>query len=300
MDKKLLKFLLTGVLLTLVLMLLIPDGKREKPKGSPRDYAEIAESDTLRAVTEYNTLSFHVKADSLSGFYYELVKAFARDHGLQLSITPEMSFHKRLEGLSNGKYDLIAYGMLATSELKDSLLLTTPIVLNRQVLVQRKPMPLPADSTSQLKMEPIAPHAVAPDSSRYVKSQLDLAGKTLHIVKGSPSILRIHHLASEIADTIYIKEVERYGQEQLISMVAHGDIDYAVCDESIARLAADSLTQIDIRTAISFTQFYAWGVSKKSPTLRDSLNNWLNTFKEGDEYKRIYRKYFFPASVPSM
>ena len=39
-------------------------------------------------------------------------------------------------------------------------------------------------------------------------------------------------------------------------MVAHGDIDYAVCDESIARAAADSIPQIDINTAISFTQFY--------------------------------------------
>ena len=33
-------------------------------------------------------------------------------------------------------------------------------------------------------------------------------------------------------------------------MVAHGDIDYAVCDESIARAAADSIPQIDINTAM--------------------------------------------------
>ena len=55
-------------------------------------------------------------------------------------------------------------------------------------------------------------------------------------------------------------------------MVAHGDIDYAVCDESIARAAADSIPQIDINTAISFTQFYSWAVRKQSPALLDSLN----------------------------
>lgn len=49
-----------------------------------------------------------------------------------------MSFDKRLEGLADGEFDVIAYGILATSELKDSLLLTTPIVLNKQILVQRK------------------------------------------------------------------------------------------------------------------------------------------------------------------
>ncbi len=37
-----------------------------------------------------------------------------------------------------------------------------------------------------------------------------------------------------------------------------GDIDYAVCDESIARAVTDSIPQIDINTDISFTQFYSW------------------------------------------
>ena len=111
-------------------------------------------------------------------------------------------------------------------------------------------------------------------------------------MKGSPSILRIRNLGNEIGDTIYIKEIDKYGSEQLISLVAHGDIDYAVCDESIARAVADSLPQIDINTDISFTQFYSWGVSKQSPVLLDSLNSWLQTFRNSDEFKSIYRKYY--------
>lgn len=75
-------------------------------------------------------------------------------------------------------------------------------------------------------------------------------------------------------------------------MVAHGDIDFAVCDESIARMAVDSLPQLDINTAISFTQFYSWGVSKQSPALLDSLNTWLSSFRKKGEYQVIYRKYY--------
>ena len=48
-----------------------------------------------------------------------------------------------------------------------------------------------------------------PDSSLFIKSQLDLAGKTLHVVKGSPSILRIRNLGNEIGDTIYVEEIEK-------------------------------------------------------------------------------------------
>lgn len=112
--------------------------KKEKKHGHPRDYAEIATEKIIRAATEYNSISFYVDGDTLSGFHYELIEAFARDHGWKAAITPEMSFDKRLKGLADGEFDVIAYGILATSELKDSLLLTTPIVLNKQILVQRK------------------------------------------------------------------------------------------------------------------------------------------------------------------
>lgn len=264
---------LAGLGITIaILLLLILWPPHKKPVGHPRDYAEIMKEGILHAATEYNSISFYVDGDTVSGFHYELIEAFARDKGLQAQVSPVMSFNERIEGLNNGTYDVIAYSILATSELKDSLLLTSPIILSKQVLIQRK--------------------AGKDNDSLYIKSQLDLAGKTLHVVKGSPSIQRIQNLGNEIGDTIYIKEIEKYGSEQLISLVAHGNIDYAVCDESIAEIAVDSFPQLDINTAISFTQFYSWAVSKQSPVLLDSLNSWLSRFRKGEEYERIYQKYY--------
>ena len=75
-------------------------------------------------------------------------------------------------------------------------------------------------------------------------------------------------------------------------MVAHGDIDYAGCDESIAQAVADSLPQIDINTDTSSAQFYSWAVSKQSPVLLDSLNTWLDAFQKEEEYQKIYKKYY--------
>lgn len=270
MKKKCLKYLLIAVACFLVFAFW--PQKPKKPEGHPRDYAEIAADGILRAATEYNSISFFVNGDTVSGFHYELVEAFARDKGIQAQVSPVMSFDQQLKGLEIGKYDVIAYGILGTSELKDSLLLTTPIILNKQVLVQRK--------------------ATSDNDSLFIRNQLDLAGRTLHVVKGSPSILRIRNLGDEIGDTIYVSEIEKYGSEQLIALVAHGDIDYAVCDETIAKAVADSLPQLDISTDISFTQFYSWGVSKQSPALLDSLNAWFTTFRKGKEYKQIYRKYY--------
>ena len=55
-------------------------------------------------------------------------------------------------------------------------------------------------------------------------------------------------------------------------MVAKGDIDYAVCDQQIARVSKGNLPEIDIDTDISFTQLQSWAVRKDSPILLDSLN----------------------------
>ena len=86
--------------------------------------------------------------------------------------------------------------------------------------------------------------------------------------------------------------MEKYGSEQLMALVAHGNISYAVCDQSIALASIDSFPQLDIHTDISFTQFYSWGVSKHSPVLLDTLNSWLKEFTKSEEYKRIYKKYY--------
>lgn len=267
--KKYLKYVVMGVVAVTLSTFLF---QKKTEVTHPRDYEEISQSGILRAVTEYNSISYHAEGDTISGFYYELIHAFAHSKGLQSEVTPEMSFEKRLEGVLTGKYDILANGTMVTSESKDSLLFTQPILLNRQVLVQRK--------------------ASGDKDSLYIHSQLDLARKTLHVVKGSPAILRIHNLGNEIGDTIYIKEIEKYGSEQLMALVAHGDIDYAVCDEGIAEASLPDFPQLDIKTAISFSQFYSWGVNKHSPALRDSLNAWLDHYKQTPEFKKLLKKYY--------
>ena len=267
---KYLKYGIMGVIaVSLSAILFKPEPQASEP--APRSYEEIIRSGVLRAVTEYNSISYHAQADSIGGLHYELLQAFAESKGLKTEITPEMSVEKRIEGIQLGTYDLLANNVLINSERKDSLLFTSPILLSRQVLVQRKPTEM--------------------NDQNYINSLLDLAGKTVHVVKESPSILRIHNLSNEIGDTIYIKEIEKYGQEQLLAMVAAGDIDYAVCDESIALTAANDLPRLDFETTISFTQFYSWGVNKENTILLDSLNAWLDSYKQTEAFQKLLKKY---------
>ena len=270
--KKYLKYGIMGVIAVAISAILFkPQPSKEVVAVSPRSYEEIVQSGTLRAVTEYNSISFHVQEDTINGLHYELLHAFANEKGLKVEITPEMSMDKRMEGLNDGTYDILANDVLINSDRKDSLLFTYPILTGRHVLVQRKP--------------------TGENDSTHIKSLLELSNKTVHIVKGSPAKLRIQNLSNEIGDTIYIKEVERYGQEQLLAMVAGKDIDYAICDENIALTTIHNLPELDIEKAVSFTQFYAWGVNKNNTILLDSLNVWLDTYKQTESFQQLIKKY---------
>ena len=271
MIKKALRYIATIAVLSLVIIFIFTE-KEPKEDFAPRDYAEIITSGKLRAVTVYNAISMHIQGDTLEGFDYELLSAFAQAKGIKLEITPATSFEKRFEGITEGRYDILAAPTAITTQLKDTLNFTHSLLLSRQVLVQRK------------KEEG--------KDNLYITRLLDLANRDIHVIKDSPAIVRIHNLMMEIGDTIHIHEVERYGSEQLLAMVAAGDIDYAVCEDNIAQASIQEYPNLDIQTDISFNQFYSWGVHKHSVILLDSLNSWLDEYLKTKAYQKLYKKYF--------
>ena len=128
--------------------------------------------------------------------------------------------------------------------------------------------------------------------NEVIRNQLDLAGKTIYVQENSSFVERLRNLSNEIGDSINIVEIPDYEVEQLIDLVANGEIPYTVCDENMARINTNFYDNIDVETAISFPQKIAWAVRPTSNDLLDVVNNWLINFKKTKQYKRIYRKYF--------
>lgn len=266
----------TGLLIiataTMAMLWHLKAGGETKPY--PRDFVEIKAEGILRMVTEYNQTGYYVAGDTIEGFQYELSREIAKLSGLEIQTHLEMSLTESFKELEANECDVIARNIPITSDIKEKYLFTDPIVLNKQVLVQRTEK--------------------ANNGIKPIRNQLDLAGKTLHIPKDSPALLRLQHLSHEIGDTIYTDENALYSDEQLAIMVAKGDIDYAVCDQQIAALSQKQLPEIDIQTDISFTQLQSWAVRKDSPILLDSLNSWLDQIRKNGTFDKIYKKYYIP------
>ncbi|MDD4514257.1 transporter substrate-binding domain-containing protein [Massilibacteroides sp.] len=259
------------VLLLIVILVMTSLWQFLNKSNALRDYPQIAQEGVIRIVTEYNQAGYYISGDTIEGFQYDLSQAISNVSGLEVQISLSNRLSDSFKQLTEGKYDIIAQNIPVTADRKEEFLFTDPIVFNKQVLVQR---------------------ANRNDSVSVIRNQLDLAKKQVYIPEESPALLRIHNLEDEIGDSIYVVEDKTYSEEQLIIMVAKGEIDYAVCDQQIAETYHKLYPEIDIDTDISFTQLQSWVVRKDAPILLDSLNSWLDKIRKNGIYDNIYKRYY--------
>ena len=265
-TKRLLSLLVFLLLITLIIMYSLSLVTNWRIMKSKRDLPEIMKSKTLNVVTEYDSAKFLDTGDSITVLQYELCQFITQRSGLSIQVFLENDLETAISKLEDNTYDVIAHNIPITNENKQFLTFTVPIRQTKQVLVQRE-----NDTT---------------DSVLFITNQLDLADQTICVTKNSPAILRLKHLAEEIAEPIYIKEIVGYTQEQLVYMVADKEIDYAVVDKEISEKNAKLFPNLDFNIDISFTQLQAWALRKSSPVLLDSLNVWITAFKQQSENKR--------------
>ena len=258
--------LLYAVLLAIVVASMVALSLCDHPKETPQ--SRHSGGDTLDIAIEYSPVTYYTYNDTLGGYNYDLLRMMSKISGCPMKFHPIVTLEKALEGLEGGRYDVLVAQFPMTARDTSRFAFTDPIYIDQQVLVQRR-------------------------GSQAIHSQLDLAGDTVWVVKGSPMIGRIASLSREIGDTIYVHVDELYGPEQLIMMVSAGEIRYAVVNRSIARAMAARLPNIDRSVAISLSQFQSWMVAKNRQGLCDSLNRWHEQMKlDTAAYLGLQRRYF--------
>lgn len=243
------------------------------------DFDLIKKRGKLIAVTDFNSINYFIYKGEPMGFNYELLTTFADHIGIDLEIVTENHIENAIGMLNSGEADLIAMGITVNSTRKKVMHFTEPIDETRQVLIQRKPRNWRSLTVDQL-------------DKKLIRNQLDIAGKTVYVQKGSSHAERMITLAAEIGDSITLVEAP-FESEQLIRNVANGEIDYTVCDENVAHVNATYYPEIDISTPVSFPQKLAWGVRKNnSELLLEELNNWIRVYKKTLSYALLHSKYF--------
>jgi membrane-bound lytic murein transglycosylase F len=242
------------------------------------DLDGIRERGRLVVAADFSSTSYFIYRGQPMGYQYQMLQELANYLDLRLDVRVSNDIDETFNQLNTGDIDLIAMNLTVTADRKGMVAFTHPHSQTRQVLVQRMPENFRKLHPSQLQ-----------DS--LIRNQLDLADKTVYVQKGSAYADRLKTLANEIGSEINIVPVA-IEAEQLVQMVARGEIDYTVADENVAAVNKSYYPILDIETAISFPQNLAWAVRRNSDELKTEIDKWLEDFKKSTRYAVIYNKYF--------
>lgn len=245
-----------------------------------KDLDSIKTEGTLKAFINYSSTSYFIYKGNPMGFEYELLKKYTDHIGVELEIIPIKNMDSVFVDLNKGVGDIVAANLAVTEERKIKANFTRPILVTRQVLIQRKP-----EGWRQLKKSELKKH--------LLQSQLDLVDKTVTVSKGSSFYSRIKNLSNEIGGKIHINTVSgELSMEELIEKVSFQEIEYTIADKNLALVSQWQYPNIDASLTISLDQNIAWSTRKNSNELTKSINEWLIEFQETKKFKILYNKYF--------
>ncbi len=272
-----LRFISNAFLLSLMAFYSCGDNSTNK---ETTELDRIIKRDTLKVLTGYNAYSYFIYKGQPMGFEYDLVNKLAEYLGIQ----PEFTIVKNIDDMftlvNSNSGDIIAFNLTITKDRLDKVDFTHHHYTIKQVLVQRKP-----ENWRKMMLHQI--------EEQLIRDPAELIGDTIVVRNGSSYTPRLKNLSDEIGGDIIIKEADpELTIEDLIEMVAKGEIDYTISDDNVANLSATSFSNIDVKTPVSLIQRAAWGVKKNSSALLDTINYWLDSIKTTEYFAITYNKYF--------
>ena len=280
------------------------------PEPIERDLPQIAERDTLVALTVYNSTSYFLYRGEPHGYEYAMLKAFADDQDLALRMVVVRDTDSLYTLLNQGVGDVVAARVVPTAEDSTSVRLTDALYATEPTLVQSDgelELPDSVDSvivegaeeadTSLGLLEAIGEAEEPPEQvefeARLITNPAQLEGEEVHLTGGSPYTRTLIELSDSLSGDIYV--VELGGDviaEDLIREIAEGTIDYTVAAQDLAELQASQYTNIVARPTMGPTHEVVWAVRENAPELQQALNDWIGDAENEQLHNLLYQKYF--------
>lgn len=231
---------------------------------------KIRESGVITVITRNNAHCYYIYRDKAMGFEFDLAKAFSEHLGVELKvITP--AWDKLFDSLNRERGDFIAASMTITP--------------SRQ-----------ARANFSHEYLSVQQNALVHTGNYKIRSLEDLAGKTVHVRRGTSYQERLHKLKKNGLD-VTVRLYEDTPTEELISMVAEREIEVTIADSNIALLNRRYYPDIRIAFPIEEPESLGWAVKKGELRLLDEINRFLQKIKGNGMLERIYNKYYAHVEI---
>ena len=248
------------------------------------DLDNMMERRVIRVLTTYNRTSFFIAGGRLRGFEYELLSEFEkfinedvgrRDVKTTFVYAP-VPKDELIPLLLAGRGDIAAAGLTETPERAALVDFSNPYLTGVQEVVVTHRDVLALESVD------------------------DLAGRTVHVVKGSSYV---EHLKA-ISDRLYafgkpsidIVEVGRFLEtEDLFEMANAGIIETMVADDHLALLWADVFPNLVVHREVTVNTGgkLGWMVRKNNPQLLAKVNEYVRKNRRGTLLGNVLFKRYY-------
>lgn len=241
------------------------------------DWPEIKARGVLRVLTRNNATCYFIWRGQLMGFEYELMKEFARRHGLRLEMRVPPDWNTLFQWLREGRGDVIAAAVTRNAErgAVEGVRFTRPYNRVPEMLVSRSTGDR-IDTMADLRGRTI----VARRSSSY--------WKTLQALRTTGAPFQLH-AAPEDMET-----------EEIIARVGFGEYDLTVADGHILNVEMAWRDDVKGVFPVGEPAEHGWAVRPGNPELLRMLNRFIEAEYRGVFYNTVFNRYFKdPADIRS-
>jgi len=231
-----------------------------------RELDKILNAGKITVITHNNSHCYYLYRDQAMGFEYELAKLFADYLGVALEVNIAEKWDSMISALKDGTGSFIAANMTITPKRQKEAAFSDGYMSTQQYVIVRR-------------------------NNTGIKKAADLAGKTVHVRRGTSYQERLEALRRDGID-INIKLHDNIPTDELIQQVAEGTIDVTIADRNIALLNRRYYPQIALALAISNEKDLGWAVKPDETRLLNKINLFFNKIKENGKLTEIYNKYY--------
>jgi membrane-bound lytic murein transglycosylase F len=240
----------------------------EKPEPINRDLPAILRSEELVVLTESSSISYYLFRGKPMGFDYEIMQAFAEYLGVKLKVKVIPDLNDMFAMLWRGEGDIIACNLTITPERESFLRFSRAIDYTGAVLVQNVSTPdsLFIHDITQINKTSIMVHEFS--VFKNIMDGLQSEGAQLVPAPG--------HLDSE----------------ELIRMVAKGEILATISDENVAVINKNYYANLDIQLHLSPDKPIGFAMRPNASDLAAALDNWISDASTERKLNFFRKKYF--------
>ncbi|MCK7599048.1 transporter substrate-binding domain-containing protein [Microbulbifer sp. CAU 1566] len=242
----------------------------QPPDDRIADWKEIKKSGVVRFLTYNRPSVYYLWKGVLMGFDYDLAKAFAEQHNLQLQIIVVPYDETLIDWLKAGRGDFAGAVKNITQERIDQgIVFTTSYRETPEQVVSSQKKPA-------------------------IDKVQDLAGRTLTLRAFSPFIATARTIQRSGIDVAVEVAPPEVSLGEIITKISDGELDATIVDNDDVVMASSLRPDLRPGTLVSDPRPQGWMLMPQNRELLKQLNKFLTKYRKSDQYQQKIAAYFQP------